>query len=160
MAGTIGGYGITVTKKIGNAVVRNRMKRRLREGAKLIVLDPREIDLVRSPHVQADYHLQLGPGTNVALITSLAHVIVTEGLLANDYIAEHGSHSWELDALDPELLLEPGAALATSSSARVRRRTASVSSAAVSTVAGSSASVLSFRETRTSPSAASTLMSL
>src|SRR5256885_9545769 len=33
-------------------------------------------------------HLQLRPGTNVAMITSLAHVIVTEGWLAEDYIAE------------------------------------------------------------------------
>jgi len=37
------------------------MKQRLREGAKLIVADPRRIDLVRSPHVEADYHLQLKP---------------------------------------------------------------------------------------------------
>ncbi len=46
----------------GHPVFGSRMKRRLREGAKLIVADPREIDLVRSPHVQADYHLQLRPG--------------------------------------------------------------------------------------------------
>ena len=56
------------------------MRRRLREGAKLIVVDPREIDLVDSPHVKADFHLPLRPGTNVAVITALAHVVVTEGL--------------------------------------------------------------------------------
>ncbi|MFG0594589.1 formate dehydrogenase subunit alpha [Delftia sp. WSY_9] len=71
----------------------SRMKKRLRGdgrrvGAKLIVIDPREIELVKSPHIRADYHLQLRPGTNVAMITSLAHVIVTEGWLAEDYIAE------------------------------------------------------------------------
>lgn len=66
----------------------SRMKKRLRAGAKLIVIDPREIELVKSPHIRADYHLQLRPGTNVAMITSLAHVIVTEGWLAQDYIAE------------------------------------------------------------------------
>ena len=71
----------------------SRMKKRLRgdgrrAGAKLIVIDPREIELVKSPHIRADYHLQLRPGTNVAMITSLAHVIVTEGWLAEDYIAE------------------------------------------------------------------------
>ena len=38
-------------------------------GRKLIVADPRAIDLVRTPHVEADYHLQLTPGTNVALST-------------------------------------------------------------------------------------------
>ena len=62
------------------------MKRRLRQGAKLIVADPRRIDLVRTPHIEADYHLQLRPGTNVALINSLAHVIVTEGLVKEDFV--------------------------------------------------------------------------
>ena len=63
------------------------MKRRLREGAKLIVVDPRRIDLVRTPHVEADYHLPLKPGTNVAVINALAHVIVTEGLVDEAYVA-------------------------------------------------------------------------
>jgi formate dehydrogenase major subunit len=71
----------------GHPVFGSRMKRRLREGAKLIIADPREIDLVRSPHVQADYHLQLRPGTNVALINSLAHVVVTEGLVNEKFVA-------------------------------------------------------------------------
>lgn len=64
----------------GHPVFGSRMKRRLREGAKLIVVDPRTIDLVRSPHIQADYHLKLRPGTNVAIVNALAHVIMTEGL--------------------------------------------------------------------------------
>ncbi|MCA3234669.1 MAG: formate dehydrogenase subunit alpha, partial [Cupriavidus sp.] len=72
----------------GHPVFGSRMKRRLRAGAKLIVVDPRQIDLVDSPHVRADYHLQLRPGTNVAVVTSMAHVIVTEGLLAEQFIAE------------------------------------------------------------------------
>ena len=65
-----------------------RMKRRLREGAKLVVIDPRRIDLVRSPHIQAAHHLQLRPGTNVAVINALAHVIVTEGLVNERFVAE------------------------------------------------------------------------
>src|SRR5215510_12782075 len=69
-------------------VFASRMKRRLREGAKLIVLDPRRIDLVRTPHVEADYHLQLMPGTNVAVVNALAHVIATEGLLDETYVKE------------------------------------------------------------------------
>ncbi len=72
----------------GHPVFASRMKKRLREGAKLIVIDPRKIDIVKSPHIKAEYHLQLRPGTNVAVVTALAHTIVTEGLLANDYIAE------------------------------------------------------------------------
>jgi formate dehydrogenase major subunit len=70
----------------GHPVFGSRMKKRLREGAKLIVLDPRKIDLVRSPHVEAAYHLPLKPGTNVAVLTSIAHVIVTEGLTNEDFV--------------------------------------------------------------------------
>lgn len=69
-------------------VFASRMKKRLREGAKLIVIDPRKIDLVNGPHIKADHHLALKPGTNVAMITSLAHVVVTEGLMADDYVAQ------------------------------------------------------------------------
>src|SRR6202012_4534610 len=69
-------------------VFASRMKRRLRQGAKLIVVDPRRIDLVGGAHVKADFHLQLRPGTNVAVVTSLAHVIVTEGLDDAAYVAE------------------------------------------------------------------------
>ena len=69
-------------------VFASRMRRRLREGAKLIIVDPRKIDLVDSPHVKSDFHLPLKPGTNVAVITALAHVVVTEGLLAEQYIGE------------------------------------------------------------------------
>jgi formate dehydrogenase major subunit len=65
----------------GHPVFASHMKQRLRRGAKLIVIDPRRIDLVRSPHVKADYHLALRPGTNVAILTALAHVVVTEGLV-------------------------------------------------------------------------------
>ena len=64
------------------------MKNRLREGAKLIVIDPRRTDLVRSPHIEADYHLPLKPGTNVAIVTALAHVIVTEGLVNEKFVRE------------------------------------------------------------------------
>ena len=66
----------------------SRLKKRLRKGAKLIVLDPRRTDIVRSPHVEAQYHLPLKPGTNVAVLTALAHVIVTEGLFDEKFIRE------------------------------------------------------------------------
>jgi formate dehydrogenase major subunit len=65
----------------------SRMKQRLRAGAKLIVIDPRRIDLVRTPHIKADYHLKLRPGTNVAVLNALAHVIVTEGLVDQAFVA-------------------------------------------------------------------------
>ncbi|GEP00863.1 formate dehydrogenase subunit alpha [Methylobacterium haplocladii] len=72
----------------GHPVFASRMKKRLREGARLIVADPRKIDLVKSPHIKADYHLPLKPGSNVAFINAFAHVIVTEGLVDEDYVRE------------------------------------------------------------------------
>ncbi len=77
----------------GHPVFASRLKKRIRgdgkrPGAKLIVIDPRRIDLVDAPHVHADFHLQLKPGTNVAVITALAHVVVTEGLVDEAYVAE------------------------------------------------------------------------
>ncbi len=69
-------------------VFASQMKRRLRQGAKLIVVDPRTTEMVKGAHYRADYHLKLKPGTNVAVIDALAHVIVTEGLLKEEYIAE------------------------------------------------------------------------
>jgi formate dehydrogenase major subunit len=69
-------------------VFASQMKRRLRQGAKLIVIDPRQIDLVRSAHVEATYHLALRPGTNVAVVNAIAHVILSEGLEAKEYIEQ------------------------------------------------------------------------
>ncbi|MCW2387787.1 formate dehydrogenase major subunit [Sphingobium sp. B11D3B] len=72
----------------GHPVFASRMKRRLRQGAKLIVIDPRRTDMVKSPHIAAQHHLALQPGTNVAVLTALAHVIVTEGLADEAFIRE------------------------------------------------------------------------
>ncbi len=70
----------------GHPVFASQLKRRLRAGAKLIVIDPREIGLVRTPHIEASFHLQLKPGTNVALLNAIAHVVVTEGLVREDFV--------------------------------------------------------------------------
>ncbi|GAA3862722.1 MULTISPECIES: formate dehydrogenase subunit alpha [Streptomyces] len=70
----------------GHPVFASRMKKRLREGAQLVVVDPRRIDLVRSPHIQAAHHLQLKPSTNVAVINAMAHVVVTEGLVDRSFV--------------------------------------------------------------------------
>ncbi len=72
----------------GHPVFASRLKKRLRAGAKLIVADPRRIDLVKSPHIKAEHHLALLPGTNVALLDSLAHVVVTEGLVNETFVRE------------------------------------------------------------------------
>jgi len=71
----------------GHPVFASQMKRRLREGAKLIIVDPRAIDLVdNTPHIKADYHLKLKPGSNVAIVNALAHTIVTEKLMNDSFI--------------------------------------------------------------------------
>ncbi len=99
----------------------SRMKRRLREGAELIVIDPRAIDLVRSPHIGAQHHLQLRPGTNVAVVNAMAHVVVTEGWVAEDFVNERcdveSFKAWErfiaLPENSPEALEETSGVPAT-----------------------------------------------
>ena len=90
----------------GHPVFASQMKRRLREGAKLIVVDPRRIGLVKSPHVRAEHHLALLPGTNVPIINALAHVIVSEGLVDEDYVRERcdteSFEAWKANILRPE----------------------------------------------------------
>ncbi len=95
-------------------VFASQMKRRLREGAKLIILDPRAIDLVRTPHIEAAFHLPLKPGTNVAMINAFAHVAANEGLLDEDFIRERcdlqSFEAWrefiKSDACSPETIGE------------------------------------------------------
>ncbi|ABD90167.1 formate dehydrogenase subunit alpha [Rhodopseudomonas palustris] len=72
----------------GHPVFASRLKKRLRAGAKLIVVDPRRTDIVRSARVEAAHHLPLQPGTNVAVLTAMAHVIVTEGLVDEAFVRE------------------------------------------------------------------------
>jgi len=70
-------------------VFASRLKKRLRAGAKLIIVDPRRTDMVEdAPHIRAAHHLPLRPGTNVAVVTAIAHVIVTEGLFDEAFIRE------------------------------------------------------------------------
>ena len=89
----------------GHPVFGSRMKKRLRQGAKLIVMDPRRIDLVRSPHVSATHHLQIRPGGNVAALNALAHVIVTENLVDRAFVEERCDPfefaRWEAFIRDP-----------------------------------------------------------
>ncbi|HEY0941497.1 MAG TPA: formate dehydrogenase subunit alpha [Steroidobacter sp.] len=90
----------------GHPVFGSQLKRRLRQGAKLIVVDPRQIGLVRAPHIEADYHLQLRPGTNVALLNSIAHVVVTEGYAKDAFVAERCEidswNKWKAFVSDPK----------------------------------------------------------
>ncbi len=89
----------------GHPVFASRLKQRLREGAKLIVVDPRRIDMVRTPHIEADFHLPLRPGTNVAVLSAMAHVVVTEGLVNEAFVRERCDWSefqdWAAFVSDP-----------------------------------------------------------
>jgi len=90
----------------GHPVFASRMKQRLRQGAKLIVVDPRRIDLVHTPHITATYHLPLRPGTNVAVLTAIAHVVVTDGLADEAFVRERCDWSefedWAAFVAQPE----------------------------------------------------------
>ena len=66
-------------------IIAMEMKRARQNGAKLIVADPRKIWLAE----MADYHLQLKPGTDVWLLSAMAHVIIDEGLHDQDFIDAH-----------------------------------------------------------------------
>lgn len=111
----------------GHPVFASRLKKRLREGAKLIVIDPRRIDLVRSPHIEAVAHLALRPGTNVAVLTSLAHVIVTEGLFDEAFVRERCDweefQDWAAFVSDPKHSPEAVAEM-TGVDARIMRKAA------------------------------------
>ncbi|MED6330869.1 MAG: molybdopterin-dependent oxidoreductase, partial [Actinomycetota bacterium] len=93
-------------------VFASRMKRRLRQGAELIVVDPRSIGLVRSAHVEAAHHLQLLPGTNVAVVNAISHVVVTDGLVDRAFVEQRCNsesfRAWEdfirLPENSPEIL--------------------------------------------------------
>ena len=105
-------------------VFASQMKRRLRQGAKLIVIDPRTTEMVKSPHIAADFHLKLMPGTNVAVITALAHVIMSEGLFDAAFIAERceeqSFQDWQKFVLQPDNSPEAVAAITGVSSEEIR----------------------------------------
>jgi formate dehydrogenase major subunit len=90
----------------GHPVFASRMKKRIREGAKLIVIDPRRTDIVRSPHIEASYHLQLQPSTNVAIMNAIGHVIAVENLIDRKFVARRCESSdflrWEEFIKRPE----------------------------------------------------------
>ncbi len=119
-------------------VFASRMKRRIREGAGLIVIDPRRIALVESPHIHAEEHLQLRPGTNVAVVNAMAHVIADEGLIDRDFVAERcdpvSFAAWEsfirLPENSPEAL-EPETGVPAEAVRRAARRYATAGNAAI-----------------------------
>ena len=64
-------------------VVGARIKQRVIAGARLVVVDPRRTELA----AYADVHLRPRPGTNVAVFHGLAHVLIADGLIDEEFIA-------------------------------------------------------------------------
>jgi formate dehydrogenase major subunit len=71
-------------------IVGARIKQQVLRGSKLIVIDPRQIELAK----YATVHLALRPGTNVALMNGLAHVIIAEQLVDAEFVRERNSPSF------------------------------------------------------------------
>ena len=73
-------------------IIANRMKKAVKSGLKIIVVDPRKIDMVKSAH----RHLPLHVGSDIAFINALMHVIIKEQLYNQAFI---NKHTTEFDAL-------------------------------------------------------------
>lgn len=88
--------------KENHPVIALRMIKAVRNGAKLIIADPRKVPMVKFSHLW----LQQKPGTDVALLNSIMHVIVKEGLVDSIFVKEHTEEFESLkkvvDAFTPE----------------------------------------------------------
>lgn len=65
-------------------VIANKMIKAYRRGAKIIVADPRRVPMVKFSEI----FLNIKPGTDVALLNGMAHVILKEGLYDREFIEE------------------------------------------------------------------------
>ncbi|OKH78272.1 molybdopterin oxidoreductase [Mycobacterium sp. ST-F2] len=68
----------------------DRMAGKNGPGAKLIVVDPRRTTTAE----KADLFLQIKPGTDLALLNGLLHLLVESGAIDHEFIAEH-TEGWE-----------------------------------------------------------------
>lgn len=82
-----------------------RMMERVRAGAKLIVVDPRRT----ATAAKADLFLQVRPGTDLALLNGLLHLLVAGGHVDEEFVAEH-TEGWA--AMEPFLADYPPATVA------------------------------------------------
>ena len=111
-------------------VVGMQIRKAVKNGSRLIVVDPREIGLASV----ADIHLKIRPGTNVAFANGMMHVMIKEDLIDHEYIKENAEGFDELKALvekytpekvgricniDPERLVEAARMYATADKAPI-----------------------------------------
>jgi len=111
-------------------VVGMQIRRAVKDGTRLIVVDPRDIGLSK----QADIHLKLRPGTNVAFANGMMNVMIREDLIDHEYIRDHAEGFEELKAvveeytpekvgkichIDPDKLIEAARMYATAKKAPI-----------------------------------------
>jgi len=79
-------------------VVGARIKQAAMRGANLVVIDPRRTELA----ALADVHLRPRPGTNIALLDAIAHVVIEEGLVDEAFVGERvdGYEAFRADVAD------------------------------------------------------------
>lgn len=65
-------------------IIANRIKKAIKNGLKVIVIDPRKIDMVKFAH----RHLQINVGTDIALINAFLRVIIKENLYNEEFIKQ------------------------------------------------------------------------
>lgn len=84
---------IGTNTKESHPVIANQIIKAKRRGAKIIVADPRRVPMTRF----ADIHLRLNPGTDVALLNGIAHIVLKEKLHDVDFISAHaaGFEAWQ-----------------------------------------------------------------
>jgi formate dehydrogenase major subunit len=80
-------FVIGANPTVNHPVAATFMKNAAKNGAKLIVADPRRSDLAR----HATYYLQFNPDTDVALLNAMLHVIVEEGLVDEAFVRDRTS---------------------------------------------------------------------
>lgn len=68
-------------------IIANKMKKAAKQGLKIIVIDPRKIDMVKVSH----RHLQIEVGADIALMNGMMHVIINEGLYDPEWVLKHTS---------------------------------------------------------------------
>jgi formate dehydrogenase alpha subunit len=88
--------------KESHPVIANRMIKAYRKGAKIVVADPRRVPMVKF----AEVFLKMRPGTDIALLNGMAHVILKEGLHNGEFIREktEGFEEWKksIEEFTPE----------------------------------------------------------
>lgn len=65
-------------------IIANRIKKAMKAGLKVIVVDPRKIEMVKAAH----RHLQINVGTDIALMNALLRVILTEDLYDHEFVRQ------------------------------------------------------------------------